>query len=341
MKSLFLSAYALPFLLSTAFASETHHSHHQHTPPPIGVSGGHLHPKGEWMISYQYDRNSTDGLKSGHNDVSSHDILKTYGEAPTDMTMDMHMAEAMVGVTDKLSLMAMAHYMDMDMTHESHGNHGAHGHAITGFGDTEISALYGVYRSDADAEVQHRVHLHGGLSLPTGETDKTFVNHHAKTYPLPYHMQFGSGTYDPIVGLTYTGGAEALSWGAQTLNTIRTGKNDEGYRLGNHYMLTGWVAQNLTDYANLSFRVKGEAWSDVSGRNASLPLKTIVGANPDMLAGERVMAYVGVNLWADESMGILQGNQIGVEVGLPAYERYDGAQPASEYQFTVGLKKVF
>ncbi|MBI1274126.1 MAG: hypothetical protein GC131_08615 [Alphaproteobacteria bacterium] len=215
---------------------------------PIGVMGDHLHKKGEWMAGYHYRRTSMKGLRDGTESVSDASVLATYGETPLDMVMDMHMFELMYGVTDDLTLMVMPQFMQMSMLHKSHGMHAhMHEHEISGFGDTELTALYSVWRSEGGG-ASHRFHLNGGVSLPTGSAGETFTNHHAMTYRMPYNMQLGSGTFDPILGATYTGEAGNWSWGAQTLNYLRFGRNGQGYRQGNRYTGSLWGARAVADW---------------------------------------------------------------------------------------------
>ena len=326
-------------LLTLALFTSTALADHARKPDdhaPAGVMGDHLHKQGEWMVGYTYDHTHMSGLRNGNDNANTNQVLGFYGEAATKMDMDMHMFEIMYGVTDDLTLMVMPQYMEMSMTHKSlHGGGHMHEHKVSGFGDTEVTGLYSVYRTEGA-----RAHLNLGLSLPTGSTDETFANHHDVIYHLPYNMQLGSGTFDPILGATYAAEMGEWSWGAQTINYLRLGQNDEGYRQGNKYTATAWAAHNLTEFASLSFRLKGEAWGDVHGRDASLLLTTIAGADPDEQAGERVMALVGVNLMADEEWA-LKGHRLAAEFGLPVYERYSGPQPDTDYKLTLSWQWAF
>ena len=332
-------AFALALLAVSSAQADDRKTPTDHA--PIGVEGDHLHKKGEWMVGYDYERSRTSGYRSGTSKVSNASVMKAYGEAAVEMDMEMHMVEVMYGITDDLTLMIMPQYMSMDMTHQSsHGGGHIHKHRVEGFGDTDVMGLYSLYKKEDEANRQ-AVHLNLGLSLPTGSIDETFTDHHDKVYNLPYQMQFGSGTVDPIIGATYNGSMGDWSWGAQTLNTIRVGENSKGYRLGNEYTATGWIARNVTDFASLSLRLDGERWDDVSGRNTSLPLKAIAGANPSELDGERVMANVGLNLLAGETLGVLAGQRLAVEFGLPAYQRYSGVQPDMDYRLQLAWQWAF
>lgn len=307
---------------------------------PIGVMGDHLHKAGGWMVGYRYEYLHSSGVRSGRHSVDNAAVLASYGEAPIAMDMEMHMLEVMRGITDNLTLMVMPQYMYMGMTHLSHGGHGAHEHEVEGIGDTEVTGLYSVYRAHT-AGGKQEAHLNIGMSLPTGSIDEAFTNHHAATYRLPYNMQFGSGTFDPMIGATYTGEQADWSWGAQTLNYIRLGKNDNGYRQGNKYMATTWVARNLNPFTSLSLRLEAEAWDNVSGRDASLPVTAIAGADPDGQAGERVMALVGLNLFSGQAQGPLAGQRLAAELGIPLHERFSGPQPETDYRMTLGWQWAF
>jgi hypothetical protein len=303
--------------------------------------GAHGHGKGEFMLGYSFERSSTSGYKQGSSSVSNASLMAVFGEIAAEMQMDMHMFELMYGISDNLTLMVMPQYMQMSMLHQSsHGGGHSHEHEVQGFGDTEVIGLYSIFNGESEG-VSQKAHLNFGLSLPTGSYDETFVNHHNDTYNMPYSMQFGTGTYDPIIGATYVANSPDWSWGAQTINYIRVGKNNNGYRQGNKYTATSWVSKNLSDYTSVSFRLDGERWNDVSGMDASLPVTAIAGAEPNKQAGERVLANIGLSLLATEDFGFAAGNRLALEFGVPIYERYSGAQPDNEYRLTLGWQKSF
>lgn len=308
---------------------------------PIGVMGDHLHKQGSWMVSYRYEHTRTSGYRDGSNSISNASVIDAYGEAATKMDMGMHMFEIMYGVNDDLTLMIMPQYMQMSMLHQSsHGGGHSHEHSVEGFGDTEVTGLYSVYDSQNE-NTRYKAHLNLGVSLPTGSIDETFTDHHGTVYHLPYNMQFGSGTFDPIIGATYVGDSPDWSWGAQTLNYIRIGKNNEGYRQGNKYTATTWIARNVNDFTSVSFRLDGQVWENVSGRDSSLPVTAISGANPNEQAGERVMANIGINLLSGENQGVFSGHRLTAEFGVPLYQRFSGPQPDMDYNFTLGWQLAF
>lgn len=88
------------------------------------------------------------------------------------------------------------------------------------------------------------------FSVPTGSVDK-------KTNGVftHYMMQPGSGTWDFLPSITYTGRADRFAWGAQVLGVVRMEEeNDSGYRLGNVFQATGWGSYRFADWISASVR---------------------------------------------------------------------------------------
>ena len=66
-------------------------------------------------------------------------------------------------------------------------------------------------------------------------------------------MQLGSGTYDIKPSINYFGVAGDWTYGADLNMTLRTGKNDRDYRLGNVYQAGIWTRYALTDWLEPSY----------------------------------------------------------------------------------------
>ena len=130
---------------------------------------------------------------------------------PTAMSMQTHMFHAMYAPTDWLTLMVMGMYIEKEMDHITYmGGRGTTRRAsfkvkTDGIGDSSFSGLIRLHDDGI-----HRFHLNAGVSFPTGSNSKT----HEILTPLgtrpvvrvPYAMQTGSGTWDLLPGITYTGG---------------------------------------------------------------------------------------------------------------------------------------
>ena len=300
---------------------------------PIGVMGDHAHQKGEFMASYRYMFMDMDGNRDGTNSISDSEVLQDFMVTPVDMTMDMHMFGAMYGVSDNLTVMAMVPFVSKEMEHLTRM-----GNRFTtnseGIGDIKTTALYTIFDKD-----KQRVHLNLGVSFPTGSINERDDTPAGEDQILPYPMQIGSGTFDLLPGITYLGQSGKGSWGAQALTTLRLGKNDNGYRLGNKYQLSGWVARNWTDWLSTSLRLTGITWGDIDGADDRLNPMMIPTADPELRNGTQINLGFGVNLYAPE--GNLKGSRLAMEFELPILRDLDGPQLETDWQLTVGLQSSF
>jgi hypothetical protein len=109
-----------------------------------------------------------------------------------------------------------------------------------GFGDTNLILSKIGKLSDQDNLI-----LEGGLSVPTGSTNKTNPSHSHYIYIL----QLGSGTWDLPFAITYTHAQSQWAHGARVQSVIRTGEqNSEGYRLGTQSLALAWTEYHLSQY---------------------------------------------------------------------------------------------
>lgn len=331
-KQLFAGVCSLAFLsLSTAATAE--HDHHA-APAPIGIMGDHVMDKGQWMASYRLDRTSQSDLLDGSRSISPHDALATYGEVPIDMRMNMHMLEGMVGVTEKLTVMAMAQYMEMEMVHEAHHSHHRHAMNKNGLGDTQLSGVYQLMHR-MEGERMQSLLLNAGVSLPTGSIDSGYINHHGDARNLPYNMQFGSGTVDPLLGLTYTGRHGEWNWGSQLHGTFRLYDNSNDYHLGNRYALNLWAGKQLTSVFDASLRLEGLHWGDVDGADPLTPANSMAGATPALTGGSQVNGYFGLGA------AVFGPHRLALEFGAPLWQHFDGPQLETDYRLTLGWQVKF
>lgn len=321
---------------------------------PAGVMVDHTHKKSEVMTGYRYLRTSYSGLFHGDEEVGSQDLaVAGYSMMPTSMTMEMIMLDIMYAPTDNLTLMLMPMYMRMDMDMASTGAAGhdhasvmgdavdlshdmamdmhGHSHGTSGWGDTVVSALYNWTPNSS-----HQFITTLGVSLPTGNVDErnadgTFVH---------YGMQLGSGTFDALPSVTYTGRSGMISWGAQLSAEIRLeDENDSGFAFGDQYGATVWGALRVVDWLSLSARLE---WSDqdpISGHyngphNHSSP--NDIQAN---YGGEFLDAGLGFNTVV--TSGNFKGLRLGAEWVTRLEEDYNGYQLGLDDGVNVSLTYAF
>lgn len=329
---------------------------------PIGVMGDHLHKKGEFMFSYRYMRMDMDGNRIGNNSVTPQQIAAsapnrnpvntpmgvivppTLRVVPTKMIMDMHMFGAMYAPSDNLTLMAMLPYIRKEMDHLTFGGPvgvniiGGFTTESEGFGDLKLSGLYRLYD-----DAVHHFHLNMGVSAPTGsvnETDQIFDPlRRTPVVRLPYAMQIGTGTWDLLPGITYTGRLGDVSWGAQYRAEIRLeSENDEGYAWGDKHMVTGWVGYQFAPWISASVRANYSTQDDIDGSDPLIggPVQT---AHPEYYGGERLELFGGVNVVGQS--GALRGHRLALEVGAPVYQDLNGPQMETDWMVTLGWQKAF
>ncbi len=304
---------------------------------PIGVMADHTHHAGGVMLSYRYMRMGMNGLRDEDERVSRSHVLQDFMVTPTHMDMEMHMFGVMVAPVDRVTLMLMVPYVRLAMDHRTRT-----GVTFTtrsdGLGDIRATAMVKLWEADG-----HKIHANLGISFPTGsitEQDELPTTGGA-TVRIPYPMQLGSGTFDFLPGLTYSGHADALFWGAQARGEIRLNENHAGYRLGNEYALTVWGAVELADWISVSLRTEWQQNLNIRGRDESSSLvpSMVPTADPGRRAAQRLDLLAGVNLVLPK--GPLAGIRWAIEAGLPVYERLDGPGLETDWLMTVGVQYAF
>src|SRR6266550_2413781 len=110
---------------------------------PFGIMTGE---PGKWMVGYQFMHENMDGSLVGTDDISVSEILKQFPNAPTDMTMDMHMWMVMYAPTERLTQSAMIPYFRKEMNMvDVDGNHFVM--RGNGVGDLELRPEYLIFQT--------------------------------------------------------------------------------------------------------------------------------------------------------------------------------------------------
>ena len=301
--------------------------------PPQGVIGGMSPKQGVIMPSLQYMHMHMDGNRDGADDVSTAEVLSRFPVAALNMDVDMLMAGLMYGITDDISVMAMIPYIWKSMDHVTRT-----GVTFTtdseGFGDLRLIGGYDIYRSGG-----HTIALSAGLSFPTGSTDERDDTPAGPNQLLPYPMQNGSGTFDLLPGITYTGRSEDWSWGGQFNAIVRLGENDDNYTLGNVYSASVWGARRWVDWLSSSARLIGEVVEDIDGADPRLNPLQAPTADPNLRAANILSLGLGLNFLVPS--GPVEGVRLSVEGIIPLVQDLDGPQLERDYMILVGLRKAF
>jgi hypothetical protein len=331
-----------------AHAMHAAHGHHgmqmNHGNAPAGVMMDHmLDTQGGLMVGYRfaYVQQQGDILSDGKN-VNDYTLInKGCGSnacyvRPTTMDMRMHMFDIMYAVTDRLTLMLMPQFMEMDMSMRLLDGsprkggmddigmaitHAEHAHTTAGLGDTEAHALFSLFRGE-----QSELHMGLGVSIPTGDVDLRMRPMMALDMGfMEYGMQLGSGTWDFKPSLTWTGWNGPLAYGAQLSSTMRLqSENRSGYALGDVMQTTAWGSYGLGGGWSASLRGlytdQGAIKGDFDGTHVRIGPGDYTGNY-----GGRFMD-VGVGLSADVGSGSLAGSRWSLEWLMPVSDRGNGYQ---------------
>lgn len=344
MKKALISLIVIGSSCASTFCMADDHTYTPNSHAPASVMAEHLHAKEEIMTGYRYIRKSYSGLYQGSMEVGANALTAAgYSMVPTSMTMGMLMLDIMYAPTDKLTLMLMPQYMSMDMNMHmpmgmdsmnmgSMGMQGMHmEHDISGFGDTRVSALYELAGGE-----HYRLIGTLGVSVPTGKVDKknpdgTFMH---------YGMQLGSGTWDFMPSVTYTGSAGRVSWGGQLCMTKRLqDDNDSGYVLGDAYKAQIWGAAQVVDWMSFSVRVAYEEQDAISGQYKETFRTTSPLDQPENYGGEFLNAAIGVNTVFTE--GNAKGLRLGLEWVTRVQEDYNGYQLGMDNGLVASISYAF
>nr|WP_298792723.1 transporter [uncultured Allomuricauda sp.] len=302
---------------------------------PIAVMGDHMHGKNEWMFSYRYMYMNMEDLKQGSDNASFDNALANYMVTPTAMPMQMHMLGTMFAPSDKVTLMAMFNYVSMEMDHLTRIG-GTFTTESSGLGDIKLSLLYQFFN-------KNRQSLHGqiGFSIPTGsitESDVTPASTPNET-ELPYPMQLGTGTFDPLVAVTYLGQSNSVSWGSQIKGVFRLGENNRDFRYGNRYTFNNWFAVKATDWISFSTRLEGLIVGELGGADPNLNPTMVITADTGNSGGTFLNGGFGFNIYA--SKGALKNLRFGFEFATPFYQDLNGIQLKNKETLTLGTQYSF
>lgn len=339
--------------------SHDHHAHtgHDHTQSPtapLHIMGDHTHNKGDWMISYKASRMHMDGNRSGTNRISPEEIVSTLTNpnappanvrvVPTEMDMDMHMFGAMYGITNRLTVMAMAMYMQNEMDHITFAGMtgttelGRFTTRSRGWGDTHISGLYKLYDTK-----NHTVNIGLGISIPTGsikeEDDVLTPMNTRPRLRLPYAMQLGSGTWDALPNITYTGHTDKWSWGLQARATLRLeNENSQNYRLGHKGAITAWGGYKINSALSVTTHIEGQSNGKIKGTDSQItaPVQT---ANPDNYGGNSIDIGAGFT-YAPQAIAV-KGLEFSTQVSAPIHQNLNGVQMERDWNLTAGITYRF
>ena len=300
----------------------------------VNVLGTHTHYAGEWMVAYRNMFMSMDGNRDGTNGRSVADVLQDFPISPTKMTMQMQMVSLMYAPSDAVTLMAMAHFVDLEMDHITRS-----GMEFTtrtsGIGDSKVGGKFTVYDRN-----ERRVVVSGVLGVPTGSIEERGRTPMGPDQKLPYPMQLGSGTYDLLPGVLYLVELEKWAYGGELMGVVRLGENSEGYTLGDRTTLEGWLSRSLSDRLAWTASLAAQSLGDISGADSELNPMMVPTADPSLRGGERIDASFAFSYFLPQREGT-QGLRFALEATIPVYQDLDGPQLETDWSVQGGIQWIW
>ena len=314
---------------------------------PISVHGDHMHKKNEFMFSYRKSHMLMSQVKSGKTDMQIDEIMSapnyasdgsgTYMNAPTEMTMDMHMFGAMYAPSDSITLSLMSNYSRKEMTQQRMAMSGSARFDVksSGLGDTKITALIKIITNE-----EVKSHLGVGLSIPTGSIDQRDSTPTSSDTRLGYGMQNSSGTFDPYVFSSNTRDFGRVKVGGQIYFKMpSSGKNVKGYQYGDTFITTFWTSYRWANYLSTSFKIDYNLKSKMIGSDNEMSPRMSPIMDSKNQGYQKSSIGLGINFINHN--GFFKNHRIGLELILPIYQKYRGIQMAENFRTVIGWQYGF
>ncbi len=230
---------------------------------PLNIFGGGIPEPQEFRFKVSQMIMQMGPLRDGTDDISNDDLVggatgTTFPAVPSNMQMYMTMIGAAYSFSDNFALMGMASYIENTMHMDtSSGNNFVmtSGHV----GDVTLLGKYRAYTDD-NLVPTSQVSVLFGLSLPSGSIERKFSNNTTDLFNgtlLPFKMQTGSGTVDPIIGVTYQGSRDPYWWGINTQLEAHVYDNEQGYRRSQELRYDLYAMRQVHDKVVLHAQLNG------------------------------------------------------------------------------------
>jgi len=248
---------------------------------PLNIPGGGIPEPKEFRLKISQMVMSMGPLRDGTTNLDEGALLGnpiatpgTFAVVPSAMQMYMTMIGGAYSFTDNFAVMAMTSFrynrmqMEFNTALPPLAATGVDGFTMEsrGFGDIKLLGKYRLY-SDDNLAPKTQVSTLFGVSIPTGNIDKKFRNSPV-TLPtpqngtiLPFKMQLGSGTFDPIFGLLYQGSTDPFWYGANAMYTARVYDNNRGYQQGDEFRIDFYGMYQFHEKSLVHLQLNG-SWED-------------------------------------------------------------------------------
>lgn len=272
----------------------------------------------KWIFSLKYMHMSMNSLLMGSRHVTVDDVFKQgYSVSQTNMQVNTLLPQAVYAINNRLYVKIHTYYIFKLMRHLTQ-QHLRFNTRSSGFGDTFIKCNYAVFKKNHQELI-----LTLGLGIPSGSIYKRY-NTPSGNQVLPYPMQLGSGTFDPLFDLQYSIKLKKWLLGIKGNTILHLYKNRNDYSFGNEYRVNTWIERAWNVYLKNFLVLEGVFWGNIRGADPSLNPNIVPLANPDTQGGRQINVFIGMNLMGQKK--IFKGQKIELGAGTPIYLYLKGPQ---------------
>lgn len=316
---------------------------------PLNIFGGGIPETHEYRFKISQSVMEMGPLRDGTDDILSTSLISTgapngskFIAVPRSMQMYMTMVGGAYSFTDNFAVMAMGNYTKNEMQMEIRPANGT-GFTMTSDGIGDFTVL-GKYRLHTDDNLvpTNQFSMLFGVSMPTGAIDRHFTNNTVANQNgtlLPFKMQLGSGTFDPIVGFTYQGSRDPWWWGFNTQLEAHVYDNEQGYHRGQEFRYDFYAMRQIHDKVVVHAQLNG--W--VEGHYSREPYNQRVLGNghapnghftsplfdPNNYGGHKVALSAGLQ-WQPVPLHIIE-----MTGTIPIHQDLNGPQLRDSYMLRV------
>jgi hypothetical protein len=318
---------------------------------PLNLFGGGIPETHEFRFKVSQMFMEMKPLREGTRNLETFSLTgppngATFPAVPTKMIMLMTMFGGAYSFTDDFAVMAMtsikANLMEMNFKGGPLAGI-APGFTMksSGIGDTRVIGKYRVLKDDNLAPTQQLSVLFG-LSIPTGSIDKEFTNNPVpgqNNTLLPFKMQMGSGTVDPILGVAYQGSSDPFWYGTNLWWISRFYDNDNGYHQGDEVHLDMYGMYQFHENFVANFQLNGfwegrysdepEAGRILGHGHAGFnPANNFLSPlfDPNNYGGTKLNVTAGIQ-WQPFPLNIVE-----LSGSVPVYQNLNGPQLGENYR---------
>jgi len=295
--------------------------------PPVGMEFDLPQAKGHWTFSYRFVEMKNEGLGDDRGSIDPAGILGApYTEVPTKQVSQVHVVGVAYAPLDRLTFELSLPYESLTQNLlTASGNEQT---SSSGIGDARF-----VFVVPFIANGDQATDMTLGFTFPTGAIEQN----DAGGDRLPYSMQLGSGTWDLVWGITYTGREGRLGWGGEIDGVYRIGDNVLGYTKGTVYEASAWLTAMLHEWVTLTGRIGWSRRTNVSGADPSLD-PSVSPANDPMKQGwNRLDVGPGANVY----LPVLGGQRLAFEAMFPVLQVLSGPQLERDWTLTAGFQWLY